>query len=244
MTCKILYVCLVKYILLLLFVALSTIAFCQTKSRFRLVEKRVDSLLRIGDEYKEVVQQISRIPDSSKEVTVMTIDSPDSAGNKTGRDKCRYAVGYKAKGKNNAHYIYYIWYSVNQNRILHVSDIESWEHATDNYTVSSASKAQKQLTDAETQNFYRLIRQTKEFITCKGKVDSFNKAVGEQQIHQEIKLEIVARNENVSDDNIFEAVLERRLTIGLSMESYFFQYDKQKKQIVSVRCEKGRFQMN
>jgi len=107
------------------------------------------------------------------------------------------------------------------------------------------SIAQKQLSDVETQNFFRLIRQTKEYATCKGRVDSANKAIRKDQVPQEIKLDIVTRQQNLpTDDNIFEAVLERRLAVGLALDTYFFQYDRHRKQIISTKYEKGRFQMN
>ena len=110
---------------------------------------------------------------------------------------------------------------------------------------SAASFAQKQLSDAELQNFYKLIKQTSEYKICKARVDSFNKAVGEKQVPQEINLEIVKKEQDAAaDDYLFNAILERRMAIGFSVERYMFQYDKRKKQITSAKLmAKSRYQV-
>ncbi len=103
--------------------------------------------------------------------------------------------------------------------------------------------AQKQLSKEETQYFYQLIKQTKEYKISKAKVDSFNKAVGDKQVPQEISIEILKKKaqDAAQDDYIFWAGLQRRLaieniaienTFGRTTEFYFeeycFEYDQKK----------------
>lgn len=105
--------------------------------------------------------------------------------------------------------------------------------------LTTTSLAQKKLSDAETQDFYRLIRLTKEFKYLKEKTDSINKAQGESKIPQEIDIQIL-KQESATDDLIFRAMLGRVL-LGVPLEKYYIKYDKQKKQLVSV--EKGEVEM-
>lgn len=103
--------------------------------------------------------------------------------------------------------------------------------------------AQKQLSPEETQNFYKLVRQTKEFKTVKQQTDSVNKAQDKSKVPQEINLKILTKEPNTSDDDpFFDCTLDRSLAIGILIERYVFRYDKNKKQIVSVRHDKGHFQ--
>jgi hypothetical protein len=103
---------------------------------------------------------------------------------------------------------------------------------------SIISVAQRQLTDEEVKTFYKLIKQTKEYKIVKEQVDSANNA-GENQLPQKINLGILTKESDAAtDDFIFYAQLERSLAIGISLDIYIFQYDRQKKQIVSIKHEK------
>jgi hypothetical protein len=109
---------------------------------------------------------------------------------------------------------------------------------------SIESLAQKQLSGDDIKTFYDLIKQTKEYKTLQGQVDSANNAGDGRQISLEIKMEILKKDSGGStDDFIFFASVERRLDIGLLLDKYTFQYDKRKKQIVGTNHQKGRFQM-
>jgi len=109
---------------------------------------------------------------------------------------------------------------------------------------STISVAQKTLSNEETQNFYKLIKQTKEYKTVKERTDSANQAMDESQAPQEINMEILKGESNAApDDFIFYAALERRLPIGISLDRYTFQYDKRKKQIVSIRHDKTKYKL-
>ena len=91
---------------------------------------------------------------------------------------------------------------------------------------------QNALSYSETQNFYALIRQTKEYRSIKQTVDSVNKL--KDQMPEEIKLEIVSKVTGAGDDVfIFDAMLERRFAIGFTIERYSFHYDRRKKQLVN-----------
>ena len=94
--------------------------------------------------------------------------------------------------------------------------------------------AQKQLSEAETQEFYKLIKQTKEYKTLKATADSIN--LEENEVPEEIKITILQKDQGApADDYIFEAWVERKLvTIRMFAERYSFHYDQRKKQLVSV----------
>jgi len=94
-------------------------------------------------------------------------------------------------------------------------------------------KAQAKLSEAETQNFYRLIRETSEFKDIKHKVDSVNKV--EKAMPEEFDINIVTKKTEATDDeHIFEAVLVRKWVIGLAIEYHYYKYDPRKKQIISA----------
>lgn len=107
---------------------------------------------------------------------------------------------------------------------------------------STFSVAQKQLSDAETQEFFKLIRQTREFKDIKAKTDSINKK-NENAVPQQVDIHIVKKEVGTPDDHIFTAVLER-VVMGAALDAYFIGYDNQKKQLVSIKKQQSRFQMN
>ncbi len=97
--------------------------------------------------------------------------------------------------------------------------------------------AQKQLSDAETQEFYKLIKQTKEYKHMKATADSIN--LEENEVPEEIKITILQKDQAApADDYIFEAWVVRKLAIGLPAEKYSFHYDQRKKQLVSINNSK------
>ncbi|MES2702032.1 MAG: hypothetical protein V4649_05305 [Bacteroidota bacterium] len=99
---------------------------------------------------------------------------------------------------------------------------------------SEALIAQKELSAAEAQDFYKLIKQTAEYKILKAEVDSINKI--EDQIPQELKIEIVSKDQSApEDDYIFQCTVTRRLSIGLRLQQYVYQYDKRKKKIISIK---------
>ena len=108
--------------------------------------------------------------------------------------------------------------------------------------LSIASFAQKQLSDAEVQEFFRQIRQTREFKEMKAKTDSVNKK-NEHAMPQQVEIHIVKKEGGTADDHIFTAALER-MVMGAALEAYFIEYDNQKKQLVSIKKQQTRFQMN
>ena len=107
---------------------------------------------------------------------------------------------------------------------------------------STVSIAQKELSDSETQNFFRLIKQTNEYNVLHAKADSINKKQP-NKAPQEIDIHIVKKTNGDSEDHIFHAVLERTI-IGMALEGYYFSYDKQKKQIISIQKQQSHLQIN
>lgn len=107
---------------------------------------------------------------------------------------------------------------------------------------SVSAIAQEQLSNEEVQSFYGLIRHTKEYKAVMRQVDSANNAAGTNEVPEEIKMEIIKKDRNAAEF-IFYAYLERRLAIGLSLDRYDFQYDKRKKQIVSIEHRKSKYQI-
>ncbi len=109
---------------------------------------------------------------------------------------------------------------------------------------SIVSVAQKQLSAEEVDFFYGLIKQTKEYKTVKHQVDSVNNAMSKDQMPQEISMNILKKESAAAaDDFIFYANLERKLAIGMLVDLYIFEYDKRKRQIVSTKHEKTRYQL-
>lgn len=106
---------------------------------------------------------------------------------------------------------------------------------------TNTSIAQDQLTKEEIASFYSLIQQTKEYKQVMRRVDSINNA-NTNNVPEEVKMGIVKRDRN-APEFIFYAYIERRLAIGPAMDRYVFQYDKRKKQIVSVARQKSRFEI-
>jgi len=103
------------------------------------------------------------------------------------------------------------------------------------------SVAQKQLSDKEIQFFYILIKQTKEYKIVKEQVDSVNKDIN--QIPQEVDIGMLKEDTKADvDDVIFDAKLQRTLAIGIPLDIYIFQYNKNKRQIVSIKHDK-RFEI-
>jgi len=107
------------------------------------------------------------------------------------------------------------------------------------------SIAQKELSVEESKNFFNLIRQTKEYKNIKEKTDSVNRTLNENDVPHEVNIEIIKKDQGASsEDFIFKAVVERRLAVGFVAERCYFQYDKHKRQIVSVTCQKTKYEIN
>ncbi len=93
--------------------------------------------------------------------------------------------------------------------------------------------AQAKLSEAETQNFYGLIKATPEFKAIKHIVDSVNRV--ENAMPEEFDIQIVTKKTEATDDeHIFDAVLVRKWVIGLAIEYHYYKYDPKKKQIISA----------
>jgi hypothetical protein len=106
---------------------------------------------------------------------------------------------------------------------------------------ATISFAQKQLSDAEVQEFFKLIKQTKEYKTLNAKTDSINKAKGNNM--QILEIHIVKKPSEQTEDHVFQAVMERSV-LGMSLESYAITYDKLKKQLTNIQKQQSHIQMN
>jgi len=105
------------------------------------------------------------------------------------------------------------------------------------------SIAQKELSDAETQYFFGLVRQTKEFKSIKARTDSINNS-NKNNVPQELDLNILKKETDGStDENIFTALLDRTV-LGMAIEQYYIKYDKRKKQIISIQKKETQMRMN
>lgn len=103
---------------------------------------------------------------------------------------------------------------------------------------SATSFAQKELSAAEAQEFYRLIQQSAEYKAMKAIVDSINKV--KDEVPQELKIELLKKDGSAPpDEYIFKGTVERKLEIGFTVQTYAYQYDKRKKQIVSIQQLSG-----
>lgn len=101
--------------------------------------------------------------------------------------------------------------------------------------VATNATAQKELSIAEVQGFFKLIKQTTEYKRLQATIDSFNIIVGNNGVPQEINIEMLKKEQYAApDDYIFGAWVERRLAVGFGLEKYRYSYDKRKKQIISV----------
>lgn len=106
---------------------------------------------------------------------------------------------------------------------------------------ATISFAQKQLSDAEVQEFFKLIKQTKEYKSMNSKTDSINKAKGNNM--QLLEIHIVKKPSEQTEDYVFQAVKERSV-LGMSLESYAITYDKLKKQLTNIQKQQSHIQMN
>ncbi len=110
--------------------------------------------------------------------------------------------------------------------------------------LSTHSFDQKQLSDSEIQNFFTLIKQTKEFKSLKIKTDSINATKKPDEVHEDIDVHLVKKMSGApQDDYIYPAVIERML-IGMVLERYNIDYDQQKKKLVAIKKEQVRLKIN
>ncbi|MCD6011189.1 MAG: hypothetical protein K0Q79_1051 [Flavipsychrobacter sp.] len=129
-----------NYLLLLLFLTQSLLALCQTGNDYLNTRKKIDSILHAEKKYKKIVKKISAIPDSIKMFMTIYLDSlnsngepiKDRDGHHLAKDICSYELGIKKDCfingyKSNITYLYHVYYSVNANRILHVSKKFGWK---------------------------------------------------------------------------------------------------------------------
>ncbi|MCW3121523.1 MAG: hypothetical protein JWQ38_1015 [Flavipsychrobacter sp.] len=107
---------------------------------------------------------------------------------------------------------------------------------------SAHSFAQVQMTDIEIQDFFKQIKQTKEYKQLKTRTDSANTAQHNISV-QELEIKIVKRADVAVDENIATADIDKSV-IGMTVEGYTMRYNKQKKQIVSIQKKESRFQLN
>ncbi len=96
--------------------------------------------------------------------------------------------------------------------------------------ISTNLFAQNQLSDAEVQDFFKLIKATKTYKDLKTNVDSFNTAAKMEV--QEIKTRMYVKKNAPVEENIAHATVERRLG-SFALQTFYFSYDKKKKQLVS-----------
>ena len=108
--------------------------------------------------------------------------------------------------------------------------------------ISVRGFAQVQMTDIEVQEFFKQIKQTKEYKQLKGRTDSIKKAQPNQSA-QELEIRIVKKTDVAIDENICVADMDRSV-IGMSLEGYTIRYNKQRKQIISIQKKESHFQLN
>jgi hypothetical protein len=94
----------------------------------------------------------------------------------------------------------------------------------------STAAAQKKLSDAEVQYFYKLIRESKEFKALRATKDSLNR--NEYNVPQALDI-LMLKKDRDADNKLFWAKVDRTI-MGMSLESYLYSYDQKKKEIVSV----------
>ena len=95
--------------------------------------------------------------------------------------------------------------------------------------ISANIFAQNSLSDAEMQDFFKLIKTTKIYKDLKTNVDSFNTAAKMEV--QEIKTQMYVKKNAPVEDNIANATVERRLG-SFALQTFYFSYDKRKKQLI------------
>ncbi|MCD6011117.1 MAG: hypothetical protein K0Q79_979 [Flavipsychrobacter sp.] len=121
----------VKYTVFLCFLLKPFFVLSQEEN-YQIISKRIDSIIHAKKKYKRVVRKIAAIPDSLKYSAVMfyaLLDEKgqpikDNNGKDLVRDVCRKDIGYRKagapKGEINPGYLYFVYYSVKRNRIVHL----------------------------------------------------------------------------------------------------------------------------
>lgn len=93
------------------------------------------------------------------------------------------------------------------------------------------SSAQLYMSEAEVQEFYKVIKVTREYKAVKAAVDSVN--ASEDGLPEKFDVKITLRS--AFDENIFYGNLYRWLGLGMVIEAYSFKYDRRDKRILEIR---------